>query len=111
MTADRFEVDTDRLRSAAARLAEIGTRLGGADDHRAEDPALPAPAELLGDAGLSGWSAGAALASLGEHWDASVRGLAAEYSDHADQLRAAADRYDDAERLIQRALRETGDPC
>ncbi|HEY3502231.1 MAG TPA: type VII secretion target [Actinocatenispora sp.] len=113
MTADRFEVDTDQLRSAAARLADIGNVLGAPTEHvaRTGDPAPPPPAELLGDTGLTGWSAGAALAHLGEHWDASVRGLAAEYSDHADQLRAAADRYDDAERLIERTLRGTGDEC
>ncbi|BCJ37787.1 hypothetical protein Athai_52900 [Actinocatenispora thailandica] len=133
MTADRFEVDTDQLRSAAARLAEIGDRLGhpvgpglspagdaaaggaahpvpGAGTAPTGDPAeppgpMPDPAELLGDAGLDGWSFGSVLSRLHASWDACVAGLAADYSDHADQLRAAADRYDDAERIIDQVLR------
>jgi|GEM_PF-3818551 len=133
MTADRFEVDTDQLRSAAARLAEIGARLGaprptptsdtstadadgtaasaivesvvGAGGPSVPRGTRPDPAELLDDAGVEGWSFGSALARLHADWDACVAGLAADYSDHADQLRAAADRYDDAERIIDHALR------
>jgi hypothetical protein len=129
MTADRFEVDTDRLRSAAARLAEIGDRLGHpvesglrptggtptspSGDARPgaaagpDEPLgpMPDPAQLLGDAGLDGWSFGSVLSRLHANWDACVAGLAADYSDHADQLRAAADRYDDTERIIDQVLR------
>lgn len=135
MTADRFEVDTDRLRSAAARLAEIGDRLGHPVDqghrpaggtpttptgdarptHRVGGAApgdateqlgpMPDPGQLLGDAGLDGWSFGSVLSRLHASWDACVAGLAADYSDHADQLRAAADRYDDTERIIDQVLR------
>lgn len=133
MTADRFEVDTDQLRSAAARLAEIGDRLGHPVDQgfspvgdaatavrgeasagtgparaggSAELPGpMPDPAQLLGDAGLDGWSFGSVLSRLHASWDACVAGLAADYCDHADQLRAAADRYDDTERIIDHVLR------
>ncbi len=125
MTADRFEVDTDQLRSAAARLTEISTRLGpSADstDRSAGTPGtdldrptggalgLPDPVDLLRGAGLDGWSSGSALAELGERWTAAVTGLAAEYADHAEQLRAAAERYDDAERIIEQTLLDSEEP-
>lgn len=89
-----FEVDTERLRAAASRLAE-----GLA--HRA-----PKVAPL--DAGLDSWSVGPVLARLDHSWSTAVSELAAEYADHADQLRAVADRYDDAERIVLRALSEAG---
>ncbi len=125
MTADRFEVDTDQLRSAAARLTEISTQLGQPGD--STDPSdealgagpdstpggavtLPDPSDVLRDTGLDGWSSGSALAALGERWSAAVTGLAAEYADHAEQLRAAAERYDDAERIIEQTLRDAEDP-
>jgi hypothetical protein len=88
-----FEVDTERLRAAAARLAE------GLSDRP------PAAAPL--DAGLATWSVGPVLARLDHSWSTAVSELAAEYADHADQLRAVADRYDDAERIVLRALSES----
>jgi hypothetical protein len=93
-----FEVDTERLRAAAARLAEAH-RLSG-------HPSGPAPAAPL-DAGLTSWSVGPVLARLDDSWSTAVSELAAEYADHADQLRAVADRYDDAERIVLRALSES----
>ncbi len=91
-----FEVDTERLRAAAARLAEPPGRLS--------DQGPPTVEPL--DAGLAGWSVGPVLARLDSSWTTAVSELAAEYADHADQLRAVADRYDDAERIVLRALTE-----
>ena len=92
-----FEVDTERLRAAAARLVEgLADRL----------PATDQPSRPL-DAGLASWSVGPVLARLDRSWSTAVNELAAEYADHADQLRAVADRYDDAERIVLRALNES----
>jgi hypothetical protein len=98
-----FEVDTERLRAAAARLTEAGLP---APEPPAplSDQGLPAAEPL--DAGLTGWSVGPVLARLDSSWSTAVSELAAEYADHADQLRAVADRYDDAERIVLSALAE-----
>lgn len=99
-----FEVDTERLRAAAARLAEAG-------DPRSSPPAVSDQGqhEPL-DAGLTGWSVGPVLARLDRSWNTAVDELAAEYADHADQLRAVADRYDDAERIVLNALADSSPP-
>lgn len=101
MTADRFEVDTDRLRAAATRLDSLGEPLTATDQCGPTD---------LGEAGLTGWACSGVLARRDADWTGAVRGLLSGYTDHADQLRAAADRYDDAERIVAEALREAG-PC
>src|SRR4051812_1642743 len=98
-----FEVDTERLRAAAARLADTA-----APPHQA---ASQASDQGQWDAGLAGWSVGPVLARLDRSWTVAVTELAAEYADHADQLRAVADRYDDAERIVLRALSGTIPPA
>ena len=132
--ARRFEVDTDRLRAAASRLTGLRDRLAppatrpiGAPPPGDTDPTGtgladtdptetdPTDKELAGTGlagtGLAGWSCEAVLARLDADWAAAVDGLAAGYADHADQLRAAAARYEDAERIVGRALREAAGPC
>jgi hypothetical protein len=101
-----FEVDTERLRAAAARLADTVAppdQAPGQAPDRASD-------QGQWDAGLAGWSVGPVLARLDRSWTVAVTELAAEYADHADQLRAVADRYDDAERIVLRALSGTTPP-
>lgn len=78
--------------------------------HGTSPDGSPDPAALLGEAGLDGWSCGSILSRLSSDWDTAVSGLVDEYADHAEQLRAAAERYDDAERIIEQALREA-DGC
>lgn len=103
MSADRFEVDTDQLRSAAALLAGMRDRLA--------EPTGAGPDSGVADAGLDGWSCASALSRLDSDWSAAVRDLADGYADHADQLRAAAERYDDVTRVVAAALSPPEPPC
>lgn len=111
--ASRFEVDTDRLRAAASRLAGLRDRLAGPRSDNAELDTGPVDPGLAGTGlagtGLSGWSCESVLARLDEDWAAAVDSLVTGYADHADQLRAAAERYEDVERIVRRALDEAAD--
>jgi len=88
-------VDASQLRRAAARLADLRDRLAASAD-----------STQAADSGLAGWSCESVLSRLGDNWAVAVRGLAAGYADHAEELRAVADQYGDAARIVSETLGE-----
>ncbi len=136
MNINGFEVDTERLRAAAARIAQVGRQLG--DVHSSlpvhadrtvvppatsspsrsssKAPAEPAPIVPKGPGRvlpeeLDGLATTAALAEFEQRWAPVLRELADGYLEHADRLRAVADRYEQAEQAVVQALREAAKPC